>query len=47
MYHIVNVHTGAYAALPNNNDREEIVNITFGLRDDDEQGPSVRLDIRI
>ena len=43
-YHIINVHTGAYAALLNNNDREEMVNITFGLRgDDNEQGSTVSL----
>ena len=38
IYHIVNVHTGAYAALLNDDDRAEVVNITLGLNGDDDQG---------
>ena len=30
-YQIVNLHTGAYAGVLNDNDRSEVVNLTLGL----------------
>ena len=39
-YQIVNVETGAYAALLNDNDQSELVNLTLG-KDDDRQGSEV------
>jgi len=41
VYHIGNVSTGAYAALLNNDDCSEVVNITFGLNDNPEPGSTV------
>jgi len=41
VYYIVNARTGVYAALLDNNDRSEVVNITFGLYDDGDRGSKV------
>ena len=41
IYHIINVLTGTYVALLNDDDRSEVVNIIFGLRDDDNRGSKV------
>ena len=41
-YRIVNLHTGAYAGLLNENDRSEVVNLTLGLDGHDSRGSNVR-----
>ena len=42
IYHIVNVFTGAYLALLNDDDRSEVVTVTFGLLDEEKRGTQVR-----
>jgi hypothetical protein len=41
-YHIVNVRTGAHAALLGDSDRSNVVNVTFNLADDGDRGSEVR-----
>ena len=43
-YQIVNLHTGAYAGLLNDNDRSEVVNLVLGLDVNDEKGSTVSSD---
>ena len=42
IYKIVNLHTGAYAGVANDNDRSEVVNFTLGLDGHDNRGSAVR-----
>ena len=42
-YQIVNVETGAYAGLINDNDQSDLVNITIGLIERNNKGSEVRL----
>ena len=42
IYQIVNLHTGAYAGVANDNDRSEVVNLTLGLDGHDNRGSAVR-----
>ena len=44
-YQIVNLHTGAYAGLLNDNDRSEVVNLTLGLGLNNERGSIVGYDL--
>jgi len=41
-YQIINLHTGAYAGVVNDNDRSEVVNLTLGLDGHDNRGSAVR-----